>query len=254
MALMGSPMLNKCPHGGCSGGGWGGFGGQAAEWRSERQPLSAVADPANLLARINAVADLQPSYLEATAQPPDRVPVSKRLPHLWQSASRQYKETGAYPDPSPLPQDSRLRPAESPAEAEHRWAEDDRACEREEAAAQLPGGTPFGTAVHTPWTAHQQQQQHKQDGYLPEVTLGRQDGSPELQLYSGGPEPPLAMTPVGWPGMWGGGRPGSAAAGRRAVAAVALQLGGPPVPRLAPPSTLGDDLNEVAALLNGLTA
>jgi hypothetical protein len=44
-------------------------------------------------------------------------------------------------------------------------------------------------------------------------------------------------------------RPGSASFDRWAVAAVAEQLAGTP---LTPASTVGEDLSEVAALLNGL--
>ena len=33
---------------------------------------------------------------------PGRLPISRRLPQLWQSATRVYKQAGAYPEISPM--------------------------------------------------------------------------------------------------------------------------------------------------------
>ena len=42
---------------------------------------------------------------------PGRLPISRRLPQLWQSATRVYKQAGAYPEVSPMTELPPLRQA-----------------------------------------------------------------------------------------------------------------------------------------------
>ena len=238
----------------------------------------------------------------------ERVPVSKRFPHLWQSAAQQHKEAGVYPDPSPQEMRTRSKTAAIPRKAafspalgaaDKNWGLEHQAREmaprdtawgegsvhglvlkREGNAGQAEhsrggdggdgwyvahdgrsrwrnvGGSTEGfepqqslsIAGHPPRNSEQVQLRHVQRQGQPNTHSCKEERSRlDVQLYSKRAEVGCE-TPVGRPEVQGDGRTGSTP---WAAAAMALQLAGESVN--TPGSTLGDDLNEIAALLNRLT-
>lgn len=297
-----------------AGGVWDRHSSQATQQPS--QPLSPIANPSNLLARIDAASEPQTSYSRdtdadsKTESSRERVPVSRRFPHLWQSTAQQHKEAGVYPDPSPLEMRTRSKTAALPRKAafspalgaaDEDWGLEHQAREMAprdtawgEGAVQhtqygwvlKPDGN-AGQAEHNSggdggdgwYVAHDGRSRWRNvggstEGFEPSQSLSiaghppRKQGQlrhvqrqgqphtysceeersrPNVQLYSKRAEVGCE-TPVGRPGVQGDGRTGSTP---WAAAAMALQLAGESVN--TPVSTLGDDLNEVAALLNRLT-